>query len=63
MELLPGPVIPHRHSRFITGTTAAVAPTATALTAELVAPGRKLHGGELFQYDLYSCALTITRPD
>jgi urease accessory protein len=63
LELLPGPVIPHRHSRFITSTTAAVAATATLLIAELVAPGRKHHGGELFQYDLYSSALTITRPD
>jgi urease accessory protein len=63
LELLPGPVIPHRHSRFITSTTAAVAATGTVLIAELVAPGRKHHGGELFQYDLYSSALTITRPD
>lgn len=63
LELLPGPVIPHRHSRFITSTTAVVAATATALIAELVAPGRKYHGGELFEYDLYSSALTITRPD
>jgi urease accessory protein len=63
LELLPGPVIPHRHSKFISSTTAAVAATATALISELVAPGRKHHGGELFQYDLYSSALTITRPD
>ena len=64
LELLPGPVIPHRHSKFITSTTAAVAPTATLLIAELVAPGRKYHGGgELFEYDLYSSALTIARPD
>lgn len=63
LELLPGPVIPHRHSRFMTSTTAAVAPTATVLIAELVAPGRKYHRGESFEYDLYSSALTITRPD
>jgi len=63
LELLPGPVIPHRHSRFITSTTATVAATATALIAEIVAPGRKHHGGELFQYDLYSSAVTIARPD
>jgi urease accessory protein len=63
LELLPGPVIPHRHSRFIASTTAAVAATATVLIAELVTPGRKHHGGELFEYDLYSSALTITRPD
>ena len=63
LELLPGPVIPHRHSRFITSTIATVAPTATLLMAEIVAPGRKHHGGELFEYDLYSSELTITRPD
>lgn len=63
LEVLPGPVIPHRHSRFITSTTAVVAATATALIAEMVEPGRKYHGGELFEYDLYSSALTITRPD
>jgi urease accessory protein len=64
LEMLPGPVIPHRHSRFATTTTATVAPTATVLITELLAPGRKHHGhGELFEYDLYSSALTIARPD
>lgn len=63
LELLPGPVIPHRHSRFVTRTTASVAANATVLIAEVVAPGRKHHGGEVFEYDLYSSALTITRPD
>jgi urease accessory protein len=64
LELLPGPVIPHRHSRFTTSTTATVAATATLLSAELLAPGRKHHGnGELFEYDIYSSALTIARPD
>jgi urease accessory protein len=63
LELLPAPVIPHRHSRFTSSTTASVAATATVLIAELVAPGRKHHGGEVFEYDLYSSALTITRPD
>jgi urease accessory protein len=64
LELLPGPVIPHRHSRFMTSTTATVAESATLLIAELVEPGRKHHGnGELFEYDVYSSALTITRPD
>jgi urease accessory protein len=64
LEVLPRPVIPHRHSRFITSTTATVSATATLLLSEVVAPGRKHHGnGELFEYDLYSSALTITRPD
>lgn len=64
LELLPGPVIPHRHSRFITHTQATVARSATLLSAEILLPGRKYHGdGELFEYDLYSSLVTATRPD
>jgi urease accessory protein len=64
LELLPGPIIPHRHSRFITHTHATVADGATLLSAEILQPGRKHHGrGEVFEYDLYSSALTATRPD
>jgi urease accessory protein len=64
LELLPGPVIPHRHSRFITHTLATVAESATLLNVELLQPGRKHHGaGELFEFDLYSSALTASRPD
>lgn len=64
LELLPGPVIPHRHSRFLTHTQATVAETATLLSAEILQPGRKHHGaGELFEFDLYSSALTANRPD
>jgi urease accessory protein len=64
LELLPGPMIPHRHSRFITQTSATVAASATLLVVEVVQPGRKHHGaGELFEYDLYSSALDLTRPD
>jgi len=64
LELLPEPVIPHRHSRFRTCTEAVVAQNATLLTAELLQPGRKHHGnGELFEYDLYSSAMTVRRPD
>ena len=64
LEFLPGLVIPHRHSRFTTSTIASVAQSATLLSAELLAPGRKHHGkGELFEYDVYSSALDIIRPD
>lgn len=64
LELLPGPTIPHRHSRFLARTEATVAESATLLSAELLQPGRKHHGeGELFEYDLYSSALTASRPD
>jgi urease accessory protein len=64
LELLPGPTIPHRHSRFITHTHATVAEGATLLTAEILQPGRKHYGrGEVFEYDLYSSSLTASRPD
>jgi urease accessory protein len=64
LELLPAPVIPHRHARFVTHTSAVVAQSATLLTAELLQPGRKHHdAGELFEFDLYSSALTASRPD
>jgi urease accessory protein len=64
LELLPGPAIPHRHSRFITHTQATVADEATLLSGEVLQPGRKHHGaGELFEYDVYSSALSVTRPD
>jgi urease accessory protein len=64
LELLPGPVIPHRHSRFITRTEATVAETATLISAEVLQPGRKYHGvGERFEFDLYSSTLTVGRPD
>jgi urease accessory protein len=64
LELLPGPTIPHRHSRYVSHTQAVVADSATLLSAEIVQPGRKHHGdGELFEYDLYSSGLTVSRPD
>jgi urease accessory protein len=64
LELLPGPIIPHRHSRFIARTQATVAEGATLLSAEILQPGRKHHGkGEVFEYDLYSSSLTVNRPD
>jgi urease accessory protein len=63
LELLPGPTIPHRHSRFVTRTVATVAESATLVSAELLLPGRKYYGGELFEYDLYSSTVTASRPD
>ena len=63
LELLPGPVIPHRHSRFLTHILATVDDSATLLSAEILLPGRKYHAaGELFEYDLYSSAVTAIRP-
>jgi urease accessory protein len=63
LELLPGPVIPQRQSRFAGDTEAVVAESATLLSAEILQPGRKHHRDELFAYDRYSSALTVRRPD
>jgi urease accessory protein len=64
LEFLPDPMIPHRHTRFLTRTTLTVAPTATVLYAEILAAGRKHHeGGELYQYDLFSSHVRGERED
>ena len=64
LEYLPHPVIPHRHSRFITQTRISVHPNATLLYSEILMPGRKYYGaGEVFEYDLFSSAVRAERPD
>jgi urease accessory protein len=63
LEYLPEPVVPYRHSRFITDTVVTLPQSATLLYAEILLPGRKHHrGGELFQYDLFSSTLRAARP-
>lgn len=64
LEYLPDPMIPHKHTRFVMQTRAAVHPTATLLYAEILMAGRKHYGdGELFQYDVFSSTLRAERPD
>lgn len=64
LEYLPEPVIPYRHSRFITHTRIALPESATVLYAEIHLPGRKYHrDGEIFQYDLFSSTVRAVRPD
>ena len=64
LEYLPHPVIPHRHSRFITQTRIVIAAGAALLYSEILMPGRKYFGaGELFAYDLFSSAVCAERPD
>jgi urease accessory protein len=64
LEYLPEPVIPYRHSRFITHTAVTLPESATMLYAEILMPGRKYHrDGELFQYDLFSSTMRAARPD
>jgi urease accessory protein len=55
LEMLPEPVIPCRHARFVCDTTLCVHPTATVVYAEIYACGRQYYGnGEVFAYDLLS---------
>lgn len=64
LEYLPEPVIPYRHSRFVTHTRITLPESATILYAEIYLPGRKYHrDGEIFQYDLFSSTLRGARPD
>jgi urease accessory protein len=59
LEYLPDPVIPFRHSRFLTRTRIRIAPTATLLYSEILSAGR-LHydGGESFAFDVFSSTVS-----
>jgi urease accessory protein len=63
LEYLPDMVIPSKHSRFYSETQIVLAPTATLLYSEVLMPGRKHKGGEVFHYDLYSSLVRAARPD
>lgn len=63
LEYLPEPIIPYRHSRFLTHTQVTLPESATLLYAEIHLPGRKYYrDGEIFQYDLFSSTLRAARP-
>jgi urease accessory protein len=63
LEYLPEPTIPHRHTRFLTHTRIAIAPTATLLYSEILMAGRKYYAtGELYEYDLFSSTVRAGRP-
>lgn len=64
LEYLPEPVIPCKHTRFISDTEIIVAPSAAMFYSEIYMPGRKYYGdGELFQYDVLSVCAHARRPD
>ncbi|MFH0295751.1 urease accessory protein UreD [Bradyrhizobium sp. 31Argb] len=64
LEFLPDPVIPHRHSRFLSDTQICVAPSATLLFSEIIQPGRKHHRpDECFGATVLSISTSATRPD
>jgi urease accessory protein len=64
LEFLPDPVIPHRHSRYLSDTQIFVAPSATLLLSEIVQPGRKHHHpDECFGATILSMSTSGARPD
>jgi urease accessory protein len=64
LEFLPDPVIPHRHSRFLSDTQICIAPSATLLFSEIIQPGRKHHHpAECFGATVLSIATSAVRPD
>lgn len=64
LEFLPEPVIPCRHTRFISDTRLQVHPSATVFYSEIFMGGRKYYNeGELFQYDILSVCTHGERPD
>lgn len=64
LEFMPEPVIPCRHTRFISDTRLCVAESATVFYSEIFMPGRKyFKEGELFKYDILSVCSHGERPD
>lgn len=63
LELMPEPIIPCKHTRFIADTTMTIDESATAFYSEIYMPGRKYHNNEVFQYDVLSVCTHAQRPD
>lgn len=64
LEFLPEPIIPCKHTRFISDTRLSVAPSATLFYSEIFMGGRKYYKeGELFAYDILSVCTHGERPD
>lgn len=64
LEYLPEPIIPCRHTRYISDTEMTIHPEATAFYSEIYMGGRKYYnGGELFAFDLLSVCTHGHRPD
>lgn len=64
LEYMPEPIIPCRHTRFISDTRMQVDETATVFYSEIYMGGRKYFGkGELFEFDILSVCTHGERPD
>ncbi len=63
LELLPDPLIPHRHARFISDTRIFLDPTATILFSEIIQSGRRYHRpDECFGATVMSISTAGARP-
>lgn len=63
LEYLPAPLIPCKHTRYISDTRIVIDPTASLVYSEIFMPGRKYYGsGEIFQYDILSVCVNAERP-
>ena len=64
LEFIPEPIIPCKHTRFISDTRLCVSESATALYSEIYMGGRKYYNrGELFEYDILSVCCHGERPN
>lgn len=64
LEYLPEPIIPSRHTRYISDTEIVIDPSAAMFYSEIFMPGRKYYKeGEIFEYDVLSICAHARRPD
>lgn len=64
LEYLPEPIIPCRHTRYISDTRIVAHQDAAMFYSEIYMPGRKYYNdGEIFEYDVLSICAHAERPD
>lgn len=64
LEYRPEPVIPCKHTRYISDTSITIDPSASLFYSEIYMPGRKYYKtGEVFEYDVLSVCAHASRPD
>lgn len=63
LEYRPEPMIPCKHTRYISDTRIVIHPTAALFYSEIYMPGRKYYkAGEIFEYDVLSVCAHAERP-
>lgn len=64
LEYLPEPIIPCRHTRYISDTSIVIDASASMFYSEIYMPGRKYYkDGEIFAYDVLSVCIHAERPE